>query len=57
MGNSKEIIERWYKNVISHTEVEKFWSITPESIEPKPEATKSNRSQRKAKEVAQEPIG
>ena len=35
MGNSPGIIERFYKGIISHTEVEKFFAITPESLEKK----------------------
>jgi len=32
MGNSPRVIERFYKGTIEASEVEKFWSITPESI-------------------------
>lgn len=35
MGNSPSIIERFYKGVIPAGEVEKFWSITPSSVEEK----------------------
>jgi integrase len=33
MGNSPGIIDRFYKGAISHKEVEKFWSITPASLQ------------------------
>lgn len=32
MGNSPGVIERFYKGIISHTEVEKFFSITPATL-------------------------
>ena len=36
MGNSAAVIEKFYKGTISKTEVEKFWAITPISLEQKP---------------------
>jgi integrase len=32
MGNSPTVIEKFYKGVISVTEVEKFWSMTPATL-------------------------
>jgi integrase len=33
MGNSPEVIEKFYKGVIPSAEVEKFWSLTPNVCE------------------------
>ena len=35
MGNSPSVIEKFYKGTITKSEVEKFWNITPDSIQKK----------------------